>query len=179
VPATDKTLVLGVLSGDQAALAELYDRRARLIRAVCFDTTHDLDAAADLTQEVFLRAIQKLGGLRDPQRFTAWLVGIARQVCREWRKQRISDRRRKLALSEAAVPPAPDDRPDERITFLRDALGALPENERLSLQAFYLQGFNAEEARSVLGLSRATMYRVLSRARQRLRAILSRQEVLL
>jgi len=51
--ATDGTLVNGVLDGDQAAFAELYDRRARLIRAICFDVTHDLDAAADLTQEVF------------------------------------------------------------------------------------------------------------------------------
>jgi RNA polymerase sigma-70 factor, ECF subfamily len=178
VAATDQTLVLGVLNGDRAALAELYDRRARLIRAICFDATHDLEAAADLTQEVFLRAIQKLGGLRDPQRFTAWLVGIARHVCREWRKQRISDRRRHVALSETAAAAAGDAGPDERIAFLRSALGALPEDERLSLQAFYLQGLSAEEARSVLGLSRATLYRVLSRARQRLRAILSRQEVL-
>ncbi len=175
--ATDGTLVQGVLNGDRAAFAELYDRRARLVRAICFDRTHNLDAAADLTQEVFLRALQKLGGLRDPQRFTAWLVGISRQVCREWRRGRFLDRQRTTKLTDAAPVAARDDSPDERVAFVRDALGALPERERLSVQAFYLQGLDVEAARAALGVSRATLYRVLSGARQRLRKILSRQEV--
>ena len=51
VPATDGTLVLGVRNGDRAAFAELYDRRARLIRAICHDQTRDPETAADLTQE--------------------------------------------------------------------------------------------------------------------------------
>jgi len=72
--ATDGTLVLGVLRGDRSAFAELYHRRAKLIRAICFDATRDLQIASDLTQEVFLRAFQKLGDLCDPQRFAPWLV---------------------------------------------------------------------------------------------------------
>lgn len=178
VAATDGTLVKGVLDGDRAAFAELYDRRARLIRAICFDITHDLDAAAELTQEVFLRALQKLGGLRDPRRFAPWLVGIARQVGREWRRGRFRDRRRLTGLADDLPFTAPDDPPDERLAVLRDALAALPQRERLSLQAFYLQGMDAEQARIVLGLSRSTLYRVLSSARGRLRRVLSRQEVL-
>lgn len=76
VAASDGTLVQGALNGDRAAFAELYDRRARLIRAICFDSTHDLDTAAGLTQEVFPRALQKLRKLRNPQRFAPWLGGI-------------------------------------------------------------------------------------------------------
>ncbi len=40
--ASDATLVRGSLDGDRAAFAQLYDRRARLVRAVCYDTTRDL-----------------------------------------------------------------------------------------------------------------------------------------
>jgi DNA-directed RNA polymerase specialized sigma24 family protein len=64
------------------------------------------------------------------------------------------------------------------VTFLREAVAALPEQERLSLQAFYLQGLDAEQARTVLGMSQPTFYRVLASARQQLRQALSRQEVL-
>ena len=64
VAASDETLVQGALNGDQAAFGELYDRWARIIRAICFDTTHNLDAAEDIAQEVFLRALEKLGVLR-------------------------------------------------------------------------------------------------------------------
>ena len=175
--ATDGTLVCGVLNGDRAAFAELYDRRARLVRAICFDTTHDLDAAAELTQEVFLRALKKLGALRDPQRFTAWLVGITRQVCREWRRGRFLLRQRTTLLTDAAAEAVREDPPDERVALLRDAVGALPQRERLSVQAFYLQGLDADAACAALAVSRATLYRVLSGARERLRRVLSRQEV--
>ena len=176
--ATDATLVWGALNGDRAAYADLYDRRARLIRAICFDATHDLDAAAELTQETFLRAFQKLDHLRDPQRFTAWLAGIARQVCREWRRGRRRDRWWRGAAPQDVPAAAHDHTRDERIALLRGALAALPERERLGVQAFYLQELDAEQARAALGWSRTTLYRVLSGARHRLRKVLSRQEVL-
>jgi len=178
--AEDATLVLGVISGDRSAFAELYDRRARLVRAICYDTTRDLHSAADLTQEVFLRAFRKLRELRDPHRFTAWLVGIARQVCREWRRGRLREQRltTEYARSGHARTTASNDDPvDERLEVLRTAIGSLPERERIALHAFYLQKQDAEEARNVLGLSRSGLYRVLSCTRQRLKRMLSREEV--
>ncbi len=178
--ATDATLVLGVLRGDHAAFAELYDRRARLIRAICYDATGDLHPAADLTQEVFLRAYRTLGELRDPHRFTAWLTGIARQVCREWRRGRLREQAgipRLVVRSETSEVAEGDGRPDDRILMLRTAIATLPEKERLALHAFYLQEQDAEQARTVLGLSRSGLYRVLSCARRRLKRILSKQEV--
>jgi RNA polymerase sigma-70 factor (ECF subfamily) len=189
VAASDGTLVLGVRNGDRSAFAELYDRRARLIRAVCYDTTKDVHAAADLTQEVFLRAYQNLGKLRDPQRFGAWLVAIARQVCREWRRQKLRDERRLMVFAARQLRKRTvADPPDDRLIELRDAIavvteqegGTLPsltEKERLALHAYYLQGRHVDEARAVLGLSRSGFYRVLSSAVDRLRRVLARQEV--
>jgi len=178
MPASDATLVQGVLNGDRNAFAELYDRWAALIRARCFEATHDLDTAEDLAQEVFLRALRKLEDLRAPPRFVSWLMGIARHVCREWRRGRIQDRQRLTSLADD-VPSATEEAPwDYRETFLHEAVAALPEKERLTLQAFYLQGLDAEQARMALGLSQPTFYRVLASARQRLRQALSRQEVL-
>ena len=177
VNVTDATLVNGVLGGDRSAFAELYDRRARVVRAVCFDTTRDFHAAADLTQEVFLRAFRNLGSLRDPERFAAWLTGIARQVCREWRRGRLRDRRRFQPLTGDVPSGAADDPADDRIAFLREALSRLPERERFGIQAFYLQGLDVEQARTALGMSRTTLYRVLYSARTRLREVLTRQEV--
>lgn len=176
--AGDETLVLGVLNGDRSAFAELYDRRARLVRAVCHDATGDLHAAGDLTQEVFYRAYRGLADLRDPQRFTAWLVGIARQVCREWRRGRLRERSgiERLAADAEASASASDDRPDERLEGLRNAIATLPDKERLALHAFYLQEQDADEARTVLGLSRSGLYRVLAVARRRLKHVLSKQE---
>jgi RNA polymerase sigma-70 factor (ECF subfamily) len=189
VPATDGTLVLGVRNGDRAAFAELYDRRARLIRAVCYDETRSLPAAADLTQEVFLRAYKSLSRLHEPDRFAAWLVGIARQVCREWRRKR---RREQRAMSGFAAQQPPVETaalsPEQRLVELRDQIASFMEHgrqsgpwlndrERLALHAFYLQGQNVEEARSVLGLSRSGFYRLLSSACESLRRSVQVREV--
>ncbi|MBI5862904.1 MAG: sigma-70 family RNA polymerase sigma factor [Planctomycetes bacterium] len=187
--ASDGTLVLGVRNGDRAAFAELYDRRARLIRAICLDETRDLHAAADLCQETFLRAFRNLGSLRDPQRFAAWLAGIAKQVCREWRRSRRREQTRlqnytNLRLADGPGTGSPGltaDDAQEALAALTDreapSFPALSDQQRLTLHAYYAQGCNVEEARTVLGLSRSTFYRVLSSACQRLRMALAGQEV--
>ncbi len=176
---SDNTLVNGVLSGDREAFAELYNRHARLIRAVCYDATRELACAADLTQDVFLRAFRGLSELRDPARFAPWLLGIARQVCREWRRAQGRQRRAigvlRLAPTATAVEEASPDA--DCIHALREAITQLSEKERLALHAFYLVQLDAEQARGILELSRSGFYRVLTRARRRLRRVLSKVEV--
>jgi RNA polymerase sigma-70 factor (ECF subfamily) len=178
-----------VRNGDRSAFAELYDRRARLIRAICYDETHHFQSAADLTQEVFLRAYKNLERLHDPDSFAAWLIGIARQVCREWRRKRRREQRG-LAGLVGQRPPGerPIDPPEQRLVELRDQIAglmrheqrsvpSLTDKERLALHVYYLQDRNVEEARAILGLSRSGFYRVLSSAVERLRRMLRIQEV--
>ncbi len=187
--ATDGTLVLGVLHGDRAAFAELYDRRARLIRAICYDETHDVQTAADLSQEVFLRSYRNLGRLDDPDHFARWIVGIARRVCSEWRRKRGRDERAVTELRARQQSPNPAmEAPEQRLIALRDEVAfllgsdeashsSLKKKERLALHAYYLQERSVEDACQVLGLSRSGFYRVLSSACERLRKARSRQEV--
>ena len=188
VAARDGTLVLGVQNGDRSAFAELYDRRARLVRAICYDETRNLHTAADLAQDVFLRAYKNLGRLRDPDRFAAWLVGIARQVCREWRRKRRREERGLAGLAAQQTGRDWADPPEQRLVELRDQIAALmrheqrsvpslTDKERLALHVYYLQERNVEEARAVLGLSRSGFYRVLSSACKRLRTLLQKREV--
>jgi len=176
---SDSTLVNGVLSGDREAFAELYNRHARLIRAVCYDATRDLTWAADLTQEVFLRAFRGISDLRDPARFAPWLVGIARQVGREWRRAQRRQRRTIAGLQQEPQPTAVEEasRDADGVHVLREAITRLPEKERLALHVFYLLQMDAEQARGILELSRSGFYRVLSRVRRRLRRALSKVEV--
>ncbi len=184
----DGKLVSGVLNGDRSAFAELYDRRARLIRAICYDECRSHQTAADLTQEAFLRAYQKLGQLRDPDRFAAWLVGISRQVCREWRRSRRRERHGLAEFAERKRQSEAWSEPHERMAEVteqiasltaheHESLPSLTDKERLALHAYYLQELNVDEARSVLGLSRSGFYRVLSSACERLRRALNRREV--
>jgi len=171
---SDKMLVRAVLAGDKAAYENLYDRYAPLIRAVCYDTTGNLADAQDLAQDVFMRAYKNLDQLRCPDRFGKWLVGIARLRCHEWlrRNMQLPDKRVELNEVQIAIPEPPD---DDRIELLRKMITTLPEKERLALHTFYLQGKSADNAHRIMGLSRSGYYRVLDRARKRLKQLMHRE----
>ena len=55
---------------------------------------------------------------------------------------------------------------------IHEALLRLPAKERIAVQAFYLLDESSERARAILKLSRSGLYRVLQRARNRLKHLL-------
>jgi RNA polymerase sigma-70 factor (ECF subfamily) len=165
---SEEKLIRAVMAGDKAAYAILYDRLALLVRAVCHDYTRNLTDAQDLAQDVFLRAYQRLGELRKPESFGLWIVGIARRRCSEWRRQRAREQRRRAVCRPDSQRIEDPSRPEEDRQLLR-LLAKLGEDERLALHAFYLQDQSAEEARRIMGLSRSGFYKLLDRARMKLR----------
>jgi RNA polymerase sigma-70 factor (ECF subfamily) len=64
----------------QAALAALYAAHGAAVHRFLCDLLGDRIAAADATQEVFVRAFRRLHALEAPDRPAAWLFGIARLV---------------------------------------------------------------------------------------------------
>lgn len=167
-PNDDALSVQAVLMGDVSAYADLYDRYAILVRTVCHDVTGDLSQAQDLSQEVFLCAYMRLGDLRHHDRFGAWVVGIARKVCKQWLRGRLRARKRLLDVAGMKDCFAHSPETDDSIDQLSKAIRSLPEKERLAVHTFYLMDQSAEKARLLLGLSRSGLYRVLERARKRL-----------
>ncbi len=175
VLSSDADLVKAVLGGNRAMFAELYDRYAPLVRAVCHDTTRNLACAQDLSQEVFLKAYDKLRTLRDPDQFAAWLIGIARNECRGWLRKR--SRERYVPLTSVVEVPDREALNGTEDTAVIEAIALLPERERLALHAFYLQGESADALGTLLGLSSSGVYRLLDRARRRLAKLLTQEGV--
>ncbi len=172
----DATLVQKALAGNTQAFGELYDRYAALIRVVCFNSTNEYGAAQDLTQEVFLRAYSKLEFLKETDRFGPWLVSIAKNVGREFRRGKARDRHLFVGLE----PPdeqaqASDDTADKQL-WLERALAELDEDERLALQVHYLKGKDADEGKAILKISRSSYYRLLERAKTRVGKLIEQYE---
>jgi RNA polymerase sigma-70 factor, ECF subfamily len=172
----DAELVRAVLAGDRSAYGTLYDRYVRLIEAVCFDWTRDVGEAQDLCQDIFLLGFQRLGALNRPDRYAPWMLGVARRICRDWRRacrrekariERIADRQR-----PAATPSGDCDGEADDARRLHEAILRLPGRERLAVQGFYLLDDPASRIQAILGLSRSGLYRLLERARARLQRLL-------
>jgi len=89
VEKTDADLVQEVLSGDPDAFNPLVARYQQSVFALAGSIVRDLDAAEDITQEVFIAAYTRLPELKNRQRFTVWLRKIATNAALMWlRKQR-------------------------------------------------------------------------------------------
>ena len=173
--ADDADLARRAAAGEQGAAGEIYDRYAPLVRAIVLDATGSLTEANDLVQEVFLRALSRLGQLRRPELLCGWLVGIARREGMEYRRQ--SARRRRRFTSLTSEPAQANEAAFHDTTELvRQAISELPERERIAVHIHYLCGEPAEAARQALRLSPSGFYKLLERARGRLRAQLLKME---
>src|SRR5215469_10312187 len=65
----------------RACLDELFRRHRTRVAAWCYRVTGEVDSAADLAQDVLLKAFQRLDSFRSDSRFTTWLYTIARNHC--------------------------------------------------------------------------------------------------
>ncbi len=178
---TDADLVGKALAGNREAFAGLYDRYARLVRAVVYGVALDWPMVQDMTQECFLRAYKNLDRLREADRFGRWMVGIARQVGKERRRSNRRNRHQYFGNDALEVPYDSDvagaiESAEETELVLR-RLAELPERERLAIHAFFLQECDARQTAEVLGLSRSGVYALLERALARLAALVRRHEV--
>lgn len=172
----DRDLVERTLGGDKVAFGKLYDEYARLVRSICYDATGELNAAQDLAQEVFLRAYTKLPTIKNRDNFGAWVCGIARFAGKEWRRKKGRDKH-EFDENLPQTASAEEVTEDDRLSLMREAMTDLDEQERFALNAFYLRGQSATEARNVMELSQSGFYKLLDRARTKLgKAIRQRQE---
>lgn len=78
--ASDEQLVAHAQSGDAKAYGMLYERYHPYIRKILSDDVKDVEARNDLLQSVFERGWSKIGMLRDPKAFKAWIAQLARRM---------------------------------------------------------------------------------------------------
>ena len=143
--------LLEALADDPSALAPLYDRHSRLVYGLALAVLGNADEAADLTQEVFLSLCTQPS--YDPARGTigAFLTTVTRTRAID-RLRRRTRRVRLLREHHTATPvPTPSPTPVERLSEaectrrVRQALDALPANERRALEMAYFQGLTQAE----------------------------------
>lgn len=121
---TDDTL-------SRAPLASSHRKSARGWCASVLQLRGTSGAVEDLAQETLLEAWRHLKGLRDPQKRFQWLTGIARNVCRRWRRQRGRDLARHVPLE--APPEQEGVLPEEAFADLFDIDVELERKELIAL----------------------------------------------
>jgi RNA polymerase sigma-70 factor (ECF subfamily) len=128
----------------------------------------------EITQDVFVRAWEKLGTFRGEAAFGTWLHRVAVNVILAQRAK-LATRRSRFIEDEVALEsaPAPRARPDERMDF-EGALARLPEGARQVFVLHDVEGFRHEEIGRMLGVTSGTSKAQLHRARMLLRRHIDR-----
>src|SRR5215813_4252909 len=83
---SDEALVHASQRGDTEAFGQLYRRYARMVHGVLLSRVQTAEIE-DLVQDVFVRALPRLGGLRDAGRFGPWLAAIARNLAVDFHRR--------------------------------------------------------------------------------------------
>ncbi len=159
--------------------------RPRLV-GLCARLTGNREIAEDLAQETLLEAWRHVGNLRDPQKLSPWLSGIARNVCLRWQQRQGKDASHLApALPSPAAPEAPEERladdfdleihldRKELIELLDRALALLPAETRQVLIERYVLESPLAEVAARLGVQTSVAAMRLQRGKLALRRVLS------
>ena len=170
-------LIARVLAGDGRAGRELYDAHAPRVYRLVYRLCGEEDLAQEFTQEVFIRAFDRLGRFRGESGLSTWLHRIAITVTSNgMRKVRQLRHREESIDPEFPAGPEADGvqhcQPDLRAR-MHEAINALPEIYRLPLIMHDIEGYTHTEIASILRLPEGTSRRRLSTARATLRTALA------
>ena len=163
-------------AGDRAAFERVYRRNVNRIYSLCVRMCGDRGRAEELTQDVFVRAWEKLELFRGESRFSTWLHRLAVNVVLNARKTdgrhdgRMDDDEDGEGMDRlAAMPHAPGDRMD-----LEAAIAKLPPGARRVFTLHDIEGYKHEEIAEQLGVTTGATKAQLHRARMLLREALTR-----
>jgi RNA polymerase sigma factor (sigma-70 family) len=169
-----EALVAAAAAGEPQAWSQLIDRYAVLIRSVC--RAHRLaDADADdVAQFTWLRAVEHIGRLRDPDRFGAWIGTTARHEC----LRVLRGGKRVVPTADEIQGPLFAEHADpeetalaaERRAAVREALATLPPRQRTLLRLLHADSAPSYEAiGAALGMPVGSIGPTRGRALERLR----------
>jgi RNA polymerase sigma-70 factor (ECF subfamily) len=169
----ERELLAAAQRGDQAAFVDLVRVRMGRLFATAHRILRDVDRAEDALQDALVIAWRDLRGLRDPDRFDAWLTRLLVHVCIGHATR---ERRRTVNLRVLPVdgPVAHD--PDLLSVHDRDLLERgfrrIPPEQRAILVLHHFLGYAPSEIAETLGIPPGTARSRLHHAHRAMRAAL-------
>lgn len=178
--ATDLELLRAHVDGDPHAFAELFRRHRDRLWAVALRTLGDREEAADALQDALLSAHRAAARFRGDSAVTTWLHRIVVNACLDRIRRRqahptvpLPDGNRAEDGSGVGGPepaaPAPD---HDTALVVREALAALPLEQRAALVLVDVQGYPVAEVARILDVAEGTVKSRCARGRARLAVLL-------
>jgi RNA polymerase sigma-70 factor (ECF subfamily) len=181
---TDRALARQILAGDEAAFKDLFERFfPRLFRFALARLGGNQDAAREVVQQTFCKAIERLDSYRGEAALYSWFCQICRNNIADLGRQRAREANQTTLLEEdgeiraildtVAAPPA--DEPERRlqrtqiVRLVQATLDSLPGRYGDVLEWKYVDGLTVKEIAVRLAIGPKAAESTLTRARQAFR----------
>lgn len=171
----DEYLAAAARAGDRAAFGRLVERWQPKLLAHAWRLMGESEAARDVVQDAWADIARGLAKLDDAALFPAWAYRVVSRRAADAIRGRMRTRRTNAAFERE---PAPPEDAAERMEGaadagrLRQAIAALPAEQRAAVALFYLEEFRVAEVAAALGVPVGTVKTRLMHARTKLRSAL-------
>ncbi len=159
-------LVINGQGGDTRAINLLVKRWHPKLLRQAYQWTGDKEAANDVVQESWQGIIKGLKKLKDPAVFPAWAYQIVSRRAADWIRKLQKDRK----INEIGKNDSLEcEETEDHLKILREALRKLPNEQRVILDLFYLEGQSVKGISKILALPVGTIKSRLFYAREHLK----------
>ena len=175
---SDDTLVSMVQRGESEAFAYIVERYKIQIYNLMYRYSNSREDAADMTQDVFCRAFERLNRYQKRNQFFSWLYTLALNYAKDWQKKK-NRSRRKLAQFSAetgkneSISAHSLLEVDQEVDSLNEALATLPGDRREMVLLRYRHECTIKELVEIFELSESAVKMRLHRALEDLRVELN------
>lgn len=161
-----------------AAFEQLMQTQMARVYRLCCWLVKDRTAAEDITQEVFLKAYKHLSAFRGDSRIETWLYRIAVNESKRYLRSGLF--RKRFSVTQANREACADIetevvQKDERAALSR-LIDRLPFRHKQVLILHYYEELRAETIAEILGITPGAVYTRLHRAREKVKALMSKEE---
>jgi len=171
---------------DKSFMLNLYKDYYRLVRKTAYNITRDADSAEDLTNDTFIKLIEKISLLRtlDCCRLAVYVVYTSRSTAINFIKRRDVQHKHGYYGEDADMAekiPSPKDNLEERIIHqeeieeLGNAVLKLPEKEKDLLYFKYILEMHDREIADILNIAPASVRQYLTRARRKAKDLMDKE----
>jgi RNA polymerase sigma-70 factor (ECF subfamily) len=171
---SDADLLRAHIDGDKQAFAVLVHRHRDRLWAVALRTIGDREEASDAVQDALLSAHRNAAKFRGDSAVTTWLHRIVVNACLDRIRRRqahptvpLPDGTRDADRPTGPEPAAPAEDHDTALV-VREALAALPIEQRSAIVLVDVQGYPVAEAAEILGVAEGTIKSRCARGRARM-----------
>ncbi len=173
---THRSIVESCKSGDRSAQYQLYQLYSRGMYNICLRMLNNAADAEDLLQNSFIDVFTKLHYFRYESSIGAWIKRIVVNNCINFlnkkRIQLVEMGERDVVSEEDTTKPDWDDM-NLSVNKVNEGIRQLPEGYRVVLSLYLLEGYDHQEIGEILGISPSTSKSQYSRAKKKLKGILS------